>query len=220
MKNLFKTTLTLLFSIGILFSFESCLKEDEPTETELLTPEDDPTKIELLTTEGGWTLTSTATNSDEIADALIALTFQLVPIELQTPEYEEELRADFTLTPEEEECEKDDIVFFKADGSALQDQGTLKCFPDSPQSEPDGTWSCSEDEKQLILTDSFGTMITLEVIDISSTTLTIRQSTPLVEEGIDLNFESIEHLEGWENLEGYDDFLETELVLTFTLTAN
>lgn len=208
MKHFLKTALTVFFATGFLFSFQSCLKDN------------DSTKTELLTTEDGWTLTNTSLNNDEIADALIALTFQLVPVEMQTPEYEAELREDFTLEQEEEECEKDDITFFKIDGDITQDQGVIKCFPDSPQSEPNGTWSCSSDEKQLILRDLFGETTALEVLDINESTLILQQSTPLAEEGIDLNFESIAHLEGWEELDGYDEFLAMELVLTFTFTAN
>jgi len=210
MKDLFQKTFIVFFTIVFVFNFQSCKKEA------------DPTKTELLTTEGGWTLTGITTNGEEIADALIDLTFQLVPIEMQTPEYEAELREDFQIIEEgeEDECEKDDVILFKTDGNILADQGALKCSPNAPQSSPDGTWSCSADEKQLIVTDSFGDVSTFEILSINSTTFTIRQSNLLTEEGLDLDFEAIEDLEGWEDLDGYDEFLATEFVITYTLTAN
>lgn len=208
MDQLLKKTFLLFFAIVFVFSFQSCDKEE------------DPTKTELLTTEGGWTLTGFTTNNDEIADALIALVFQLVPLEMQTPEFEAELREDFEIVEEGDECGDDDIILFKTDGNVINDQGAVKCFPNDPQSSEDGTWACSTDEKQLLLTDSFGEVSTFEIIGINSTTLTIHQSIPLTEEGLDLDFEVIDDLEGWENLDGYQEFLEMEFAITYTLTAN
>lgn len=201
----FRKTLVILLAIGITFGFQSCKKDEET-----------PTKTELLTTEGGWTLENSTGNADEIADALIAVIFEVTPTELQTPEYEEALREGFDLEDffEFEDCEKDDITFFKTDGSMLEDQGAIKCDSNSPQSSPIGTWSCSADEKQLIVIDTDGEIQTFEVITINSSTLTLQLNMSL-EENLDL--EDFGDLEG---LEGYDELLTKDFTMNFTFRAN
>lgn len=211
----FRKTLIVLLALSFTFGFQSCKKD-----------EDSPSRTELLTTEAGWTLQNTAGNSDEIADAIIALVFQITPAELQTPELEAELRAGFDFEDffETEECDNDDITFFNANGNMIEDEGAVKCDEGSPQSNTVGTWSFSTDEKQLIVTDTQdGEVRAFEVITINSSTLTIQSSIAL--EG-SLDLEYLEDIEGLgdlgdiEGLDDYDELLAKDFTLNFTFKAN
>ncbi|MFK7904560.1 MAG: lipocalin family protein [Chitinophagales bacterium] len=205
-----KRAFIMLLAIGFIFSFQSC-KKDEASRTE------------LLTDQGGWTLTNTDINGEEIADLFVDLIFQSIPESEQTPENEAEIRSGFDF--EEafllEECDKDDITFFNEDGSMTEDLGAVKCSSGSPQTSTIGTWTFSNDERQLNVIDTDGDVQTFDIISITNTTLTIQLSMALGDEESD--FEIGFEIEEFEELVGtavYEEFLTTEFKAIFTFKAN
>jgi hypothetical protein len=51
-----------------------------------------------------------------------------------------------------QDCTKDDLIKFNADGSVTEDEGATKCSSDDPQTTTDGTWTLSADAKTLTIT--------------------------------------------------------------------
>ena len=186
--------------MDLVFSFQPC-KKDEPTNTE------------LLTIEEGWTIENIDADTKEIADAFIALYFQILPPEMQTPETEAGLRASLESLTEIEACEKDDITIFKTNGNIFEDYGNLPC--DDPELTVVNTWTFNGDETKLIITDNQeGEVQNIDIVTLNESTL-IGELRMVPAEGMDE--EELAELEG---LEGYEDFISKDLVITFTYKAN
>ncbi|MAZ93056.1 MAG: hypothetical protein CMF58_01430 [Lentimicrobiaceae bacterium] len=45
-----------------------------------------------------------------------------------------------------QECSRDDLILFNADGTITEDEGPTKCDPGDPQTVTNNTWALSEDE--------------------------------------------------------------------------
>jgi lipocalin-like protein len=92
---------------------------------------DSLSKTDLLTDPNGWLLTALTIDPaivDPITGAQIA-----------------NLYAQYNA------CEKDDIIFFKDNGTIIYDEGATKCDPNDPQTGDDGTWLLSADEKTITI---------------------------------------------------------------------
>jgi Lipocalin-like domain len=77
---------------------------------------------------------------------------------------------------EMEECEKDNIIWFKKTGETVSDQGTLKCAEDEPQSVITGTWKLTTDGKHIEMTDEDNDTETVEILELTSTRLKVTSS--------------------------------------------
>ena len=60
-----------------------------------------------------------------------------------------------------DDCEKDDIIIFREDGTYENNEGASKCDASGPQSIT-GIWSLSDDEKTLIADNDLATIIKLD----------------------------------------------------------
>ncbi len=199
----FRKTFIILLAIGFTFGFQSCKKDEVLTNTQ------------LLTIEEGWTLESADGNVEVIADALIALYFQILPPEFQTPEMEEELRESFDLESfvEIDECDKDNVTIFKINGEIFEDQGSLLCEGSTPTVV--NTWAFGAGETKLIITDNQdGEIQTFDITTLNESRLSIQFSMSLLEE---MDEDDLAELEG---LVGYDEFIEKDLVVNFHFRAN
>ena len=184
-----KNSLIVLFTLAFVFSVQSC-KKDEPL-----------TNTELLTIEQGWTLDRVEGNVEVIEDALIALYFQILPPELQTPEMEAQFRAEFELESlvEIDECDKDNITVFKINGDIFEDQGAVLCEGFTPTVV--NTWAFGAEETQLIITDNQdGEVQNFDIKTLNETWLVLQMKMSLAEE---MDEDDLAELEG---LDGYDEF--------------
>ena len=200
MRNL-KTCLLLILTMGI---FATSCKKDEASNTE------------LLTTEGGWTFSSSSDNSAEVEADLVALILLTLPEVDRTPENEALIAAGTNLDVdfEMDDCDKDDVLIFNTDGSVIERSGTVKCSSSEPDEANGGTWAFNSDETQLIITDpSFGAF-TYHIGSLSSSTLDLEIREPL-----SVVLDDIE-VSGIENVEGYDEFVNSDLIYTITFRAN
>lgn len=68
------------------------------------------------------------------------------------------------------ECDNANIYKYKADGTAIEDEGALKCNPNDPQTRATGTWNFAENETKLTLSILGGTA---EIKELSPTTLVL-----------------------------------------------
>jgi hypothetical protein len=137
-----KLALSLLLVAFVTFS---CKKDDDGKESENAKTK---TNTELLT-NGSWKL-SGATISP--------------PIEV-VPGFPISNWYSFI-----ENCEKDNLIFYRADGSGNDDEGPTKCDPDDPQTD-EFTWSFNA--AQTVLTQSYGPDDTeeLALIELTETSL-------------------------------------------------
>jgi hypothetical protein len=76
-----------------------------------------------------------------------------------------------------EACETDDRIKFNTNGTAVTDQGAVKCDPTDPQTSS-GTWSLSSDEKVLTLSED-GISIALNITSISSNKIQVSFTDPI-----------------------------------------
>ncbi len=51
-----------------------------------------------------------------------------------------------------QECMKDDLIIFNADGTITEDEGPTKCDPNSPQTTTENTWSMNEEQTTISAT--------------------------------------------------------------------
>lgn len=102
--------------------------------------DDEQTTAELLTHSDGWILVA-ATVSPPIVDPTTGISF-----------------TDIYATMDD--CEKDDIVFLKSDGTYIQDEGAAKCDPSEPQTTT-GTWSLDADGKTLTIDTETYTLVSV-----------------------------------------------------------
>ncbi|MEZ4884935.1 MAG: hypothetical protein R3E32_09435 [Chitinophagales bacterium] len=200
-----KRMFMLVLTIGFIFGFQSCKKDGEIQLT----------KTDYLTIQEGWTLESTDGNVDVITDALIALYFQILPPEMQTPEIEAELRSEFDLESliELDECDKDNITIFKTNGDVIDDQGIIIC--EGASTTVDNTWAFGANETQLLITDKQdGETQTFTIKTLNESRLSIELRMSIAEE---FDAQDLGELEG---LVGYDNFITQDIVLTLTFKAN
>lgn len=200
MRN-FKICLLLFLTMGIFAT--SCKKDDEAT------------REELLTAEGGWRLDALNSNSEEIGDAFVALFIQLFPPEQQTAANEALIRESFDLDIGDlDACEQDDVLFFNTDGTITENSGSVKCSASEPDESSGGNWTLSADGQSLTIVDDFGDTFTYEITSISSSRMELS-----VRESLADAFEE-EDLEEVQNLEGYDEFINLDIIITLVLRAN
>ncbi|MDO7873252.1 lipocalin family protein [Hymenobacter sp. ASUV-10] len=81
-----------------------------------------------------------------------------------------------------EPCDKDDFITFKADKTAVYDEGADKCDTASPQTST-GSWEFTNSEAKLKLTDPSGEVIEGDILTLNSTTLSVRSSQDLLGTG-------------------------------------
>lgn len=67
-------------------------------------------------------------------------------------------------------CSKDDLMLFNVNGTVTDDEGATKCDPDDPQTQTDGTWALSSDNKTLTVTYPDDTVV-LTISTINGTTI-------------------------------------------------
>lgn len=65
-------------------------------------------------------------------------------------------------------CDLDNCMNFKTDGKFIVDEGATKCTPTAPQTNNQGTWSMTPDEKQVVLIDQNNVTTTYKIESISS----------------------------------------------------
>ena len=75
------------------------------------------------------------------------------------------------------DCEKDDELTFKEDGTGVKDHGALKCNPLDPQTE-DFTWVWENGQRDLKVIEP-DTMFIIKGVTISETTLKGNISVPI-----------------------------------------
>lgn len=109
---------------------------------------DDPTTTELLTDADGWIFVS-ATIDPPLIDPVSGTSIT---------DFYAQLDA----------CEKDDISFFKENGTYIIDEGATKCDPNDPQTVT-GSWTLSADEK-IITVDGEN----WEIVSISKSSLRVK----------------------------------------------
>lgn len=116
-----KYFIALLLVGGIASSSISCKKDDDDNNN---TPA--KTKTEILTSHAwkvnSWTIDPPYDNGDGT--------------------FTSDRLADM------EACDKDNFITFQADGKLLYDEGTQKCDPDDPQTDP-GTWALLDNETKM-----------------------------------------------------------------------
>lgn len=68
-----------------------------------------------------------------------------------------------------ENCSKDDFMKFNSNGTLIEDEGSLKCDPEDPQTET-SNWTLNEDTRILTITYSGGDSETITLVSINETT--------------------------------------------------
>jgi len=199
-----QTKTLLLLSLTFILFTTSC-KKDEPSRTE------------LLTNENGWKYASLTSNSEEITEAFIALVFSGLDPANQTPENEAEIRnnLEFDLDISGlDDCDKDDVITFAADGSITQTSGTIKCNSSEPDEGNAGTWSLNSDETIFTMVDPSGFTNVFEVFSMNESRAELVLRSSLLESFGEEEFEE------FEALAGYDAFVTSDLLITLTMVAN
>jgi hypothetical protein len=83
-------------------------------------------------------------------------------------------------------CDKDDFVTFKADKTAVYDEGADRCDPSDPQTST-GSWEFTNNEAKLKITPPSGNSIVEviegDIITLNATTLTVRSMQDLMGSG-------------------------------------
>lgn len=119
--------------IGLLVAFTGCSKEEDAAEEE----EQDPCEMNDRTgmlTRKAWKVSS----------------IKIVPpIDTVIGGFDIKLE-DVTFLILSQECELDDLKIFYADGTGSEDEGSMKCDPNSPQSSP-FTWTWGTDQTEMTI---------------------------------------------------------------------
>jgi hypothetical protein len=69
-------------------------------------------------------------------------------------------------------CEKDNLLIFETSGTLNYDEGATKCKASDPQTEIAGTWALSgSDQKKLVLTETSSSAVTIDIIELSSSSM-------------------------------------------------
>ena len=74
-----------------------------------------------------------------------------------------------------DQCDKDDIVCFKGDGTYTSEEGATKCDDSDPQVIESGTWTFNQGETVINISESGGDSYEYEVIDLDKNTLKFKQ---------------------------------------------
>jgi len=85
-----------------------------------------------------------------------------------------------------EECEKDNIWEFKADGSFVVTEGNTKCDPADPDVFGTGTWAFAENETKLVLTPTGEPSETLVIGELTASSLKLSGSDSYMGEQVDV----------------------------------
>ena len=80
-----------------------------------------------------------------------------------------------------EDCTKDDLIKFNADGTMVEDEGATLCDPDDPQTTTDGTWTLTNDDKTL-------TVLYPNTPPAPATIVSINDTKLVVTSGIEMDF--------------------------------
>ncbi|MCB9251349.1 MAG: hypothetical protein H6605_02720 [Flavobacteriales bacterium] len=125
--------LLFLFLIVNAFVFQSCKDDSE---------DPDPgtsgkSKSELLV-DVNWKLTAATFNP---------------PIVVEIGTLKETYTNLFDI-PLIQDCQKDNMILFKGDGSMIIDNGSLKCSSSEPQTAQDGNWKLINNDTEIEITDS------------------------------------------------------------------
>lgn len=202
MKNL-KVCLCFVLAISLFTS--SCTKDEELSKTELLTIED------------GWLFDSISTNFQEIEDDMVNLFLLSLPEAERTPENEANIRAEVGFASSNtnlvEDCNQDNILIFNTDMTMTALAGNIKCEGD-PDEETGGTWSFNADETQLTLTDTDGETSVYSIQALNESKLEMKLSESIT------TFLTLYDLSSIENIEGYDDFINSNFNVTYTFKSN
>lgn len=102
--------------------------------------DDEKTTTELMTHSDGWIIVA-ATVSPPIVDPTTGTSI-----------------SDFYAFMDD--CDKDDVMYLKTDGTYIQDEGSTKCDPSDPQTTT-GTWSLSADGKTMTIDSDTYTLISV-----------------------------------------------------------
>ncbi len=198
----FKVCLSFVLALSLFAS--SCTKEEELSKTELLTIED------------GWMFDSTSNNFQEIEDDLVNLFVLSLPEADRTPENEAAIREEvgFDISEAIEDCDKDNVIIFNANKTLTELYGAVKCDPDEPNEETGGTWSFNADETQLTLAETNNNAETYTIQTLNENKLDLMVSEPITD------FLALFNLTAIENVEGYDDFINSNFNVTLTFKSN
>lgn len=203
MKNL-KVCLCFVLAISLFTS--SCTKDEELSKTE------------LLTIEEGWFPESTTSNFQEIEDNLVDLFLLSLPEAERTAENEAAIREEvgFDISEGEgvEDCEKDDAIIFNRNKTLTGVHGAIKCDENEANQITTGTWSFNADETQLILTGFGGEVLEYNLKTLNSNLLELTLNDPIT------IFLELYDLTTIENIEGYDEFINSSFIITLTFKSN
>jgi len=198
----FKVCLSFVLALSLFAS--SCTKEENLSKTGLLT-------LEVF-----WVFDSTSNNFQEIEDDLVNLFMLSIPEANRTPETESAIREEVGFKISEavvvEDCDKDNVLIFNANKTLTELYGAVKCNPDEPNEETGLAWSFNADETQLTLrdTDSDASMYSIKTLNESKLELELSESIAAL----------IDDQSSAENTEGYDDFVNSSISITFTFKPN
>jgi len=73
-----------------------------------------------------------------------------------------------------DDCDKDDLTIFNANGTITDDQGAVKCDPESDQTTTDGTWALSGNDTALTLSyPADGGPVVMTIVTLNGTNLVV-----------------------------------------------
>jgi hypothetical protein len=78
-----------------------------------------------------------------------------------------------------DDCTKDDISKFNADGTYTFEEGATKCDVNDPQVFDSGTWVFNSDQTILVLTSPINGTINAEIIELTSSKCVISQESTI-----------------------------------------
>jgi hypothetical protein len=74
-------------------------------------------------------------------------------------------------------CEKDDLLVLRSNGTYEKNEGATKCAPTDPQIKETGGWSLIESNVKVKLSQSPTLSQTLEILEITTTSMKLKQAT-------------------------------------------
>ena len=141
------------FILTLVLTQFSCDKKNDPTPSAAFLPQ--------LTASKGWVLTA----------ATLSPPLQIPGAPAGTPGVSDFFNLFM------DECEKDDIVFFEAEGGFKIEEGVVKCDPASGQLKLEGTWIYNSTSRAITITEmsSTGDSYSMTIEELNSTTLKLSQ---------------------------------------------
>ncbi len=88
-----------------------------------------------------------------------------------------------------EDCDKDDYMEFKKGGQLIKDEGSTRCDSNDPQTIL-GTWVFNGDQDKITVSDPDLGTYSVEIIELTSTTLRVQYSIRDEESGVNYTFKS------------------------------